>query len=175
MVYNRGMSTRKHHEPKTASTPATSQLTAAGIDFQVLEYEHDPDHMDQGYGIEAAARLGIDPKHVYKTLMADLGHERVIAVVPVDGHLDLKALAASVGAKKAVMADPATAQRESGYVLGGISPFGQRTRHRTVLDAGALDADRIVVSGGKRGFDVSVKPQDLIAVLDAVTAPLSTW
>ena len=90
--------------------------------------------MDDGYGIEAARKLGFDEHQVFKTLMADTGAARVVGVVPVSGHMDLKALAAAVGAKKAAMADPKVAMRESGYVVGGISPFGQRTRHATVLD-----------------------------------------
>ena len=163
---------RRTGRPGRASTPATLELERAGIAFRTYEYEHSSDHMDDGYGIEAARLLGIPEERVYKTLMADVGHERVVGIVPVDGHLDLKALAAAVGAKKAAMADPKVAQRESGYVLGGISPFGQRTRHRTVLDEDALGFDEILVSGGRRGFDVGLDPEDLISVLDALTAPI---
>ncbi|WP_300768170.1 Cys-tRNA(Pro) deacylase [uncultured Bifidobacterium sp.] len=155
-----------------ASTPATLQLERAGIPFRIYEYTHDADHMDSGYGVEAATRLGFDEGQVFKTLMADTGGERVIGIVPVNGHLNLKALAAAVGAKKATMADPSVAQRESGYVVGGISPFGQHTHHRTVLDEGALTYDMILVSGGKRGFDVAVSPHDLLTVLHAATAPI---
>ena len=169
------MGKRTKRSAGKSSTPATVALTKAGVDFQIYEYEHDPNHMDEGYGAEAARCLGIDPKQIYKTLMADVGAHRVIGIVPVDGHLDLKALAASVDAKKAVMADRAVAQRESGYVLGGISPFGQRTRHRTVLDQGAMAYDRILVSGGKRGFDVALDPRELVRALHATIAPLSTW
>ena len=107
--------------------------------------------------------------------MADTGSERVVGVVPVSGHMDLKALAAAVGAKKAAMADPKVAMRESGYVVGGISPLGQRTRHKTVLDESALQYDEILLSGGKRGFSVGVNPNDLLKVLDAVAAPIGTW
>ena len=112
--------------------------------------------MDDGYGIEAARKLGFDEHQVFKTLMADTGAARVVGVVPVSGHMDLKALAAAVGAKKAAMADPKVAMRESGYVVGGISPFG-------------------LVSGGKRGFSVGIAPQDLVRVLNAATAPIATW
>ena len=100
---------------------------------------------------------------------ADGGHrpERVVGVVPVSGHMDLKALAAAVGAKKAAMADPKVAMRESGYVVGGISPLGQRTHHKTVLDESALQYDEILLSGGKRGFSVGVNPNDLLKVLDS--------
>lgn len=157
------------------STPATVELERAGIAFDVYEYEHSNDHMDDGYGIEAARKLGFDEHQVFKTLMADTGTARVVGVVPVSGHMDLKALAAAVGAKKAVMADPKVAMRESGYVVGGISPLGQKTRHTTVLDDSALQFDRILVSGGKRGFSVGIAPQDLLDVLNATAAPISTW
>lgn len=165
----------KNRTSNGKSTPATLQLTDAHISFTTYEYEHSGDHMDDGYGIEAAQRLGFDEHQVFKTLMADIGNERVIGVVPVSRHLDLKALASSLGAKKAVMADPKVAQRESGYVLGGISPFGQRTTHRTVLDESALSYDTILVSGGKRGFDIGIAPADLISVLQATTAAIGTW
>lgn len=129
--------------------------------------------MDDGYGVEAATKLGFDEHQVFKTLMADTGSERVVGVVPVSGHMDLKALAAAVGAKKAAMADPKVAMRESGYVVGGISPLGQRTHHKTVLDESALQYDEILLSGGKRGFSVGVNPNDLLKVLDAVAAPIA--
>ena len=157
------------------STPAIVELERAGVPFETYEYEHSNDHMDDGYGIEAARKLGFDEHQVFKTLMTDTGAARVVGVVPVSGHMDLKALAAAVGAKKAAMADPKVAMRESGYVVGGISPFGQRTRHATVLDESALAYDRILVSGGKRGFSVGIAPQDLVRVLNAATAPIATW
>lgn len=166
---------KKKHAKGAGSTPATVMLEKAGIPFQTYEYEHSADDMDEGYGIEAAKKLGMTEQQVFKTLMADTGSARVIGIVPVSGHMDLKALAAAVGAKKATMADPKVAQRESGYVLGGISPLGQRTRHATVLDESALNFDTILVSGGKRGFDIGIAPADLVKVLDATTAPISTW
>ncbi|MBT1165385.1 Cys-tRNA(Pro) deacylase [Bifidobacterium simiarum] len=168
------MSKKKNAKGK-GSTPATLQLERAGVDFRIYEYEHSNDHMDDGYGVEAATKLGFDRHQVYKTLLADTGDELVTGVVPVSGHLDMKALAAAVGAKKAAMADPKKAMRATGYVVGGISPLGQKTRHRTVLDEGALAFDEILVSGGKRGFSIGVAPKDLIAVLDAITAPIATW
>ena len=170
-----GMAKKKKHEKGTGSTPATVQLEKAGVAFTPYEYEHSNDHMDDGYGVEAAKKLGFDEHQVFKTLMADTGSERVVGVVPVSGHMDLKALAAAVGAKKATMADPKVAMRESGYVVGGISPLGQKTLHKTVLDESALAFDTILVSGGKRGFSVGVSPEDLITVLDAVAAPIGTW
>lgn len=166
---------KKKHEKGTGSTPATVQLDKAGVTFTTYEYAHSNDHMDDGYGVEAATKLGFDEYQVFKTLMADTGTERVVGVVPVSGHMDLKALAAAVGAKKATMADPKVAMRESGYVVGGISPLGQRTHHRTVLDESALRYDEILLSGGKRGFSIGINPNDLIAVLDAVVAPIGTW
>ncbi|NEG70081.1 Cys-tRNA(Pro) deacylase [Bifidobacterium choloepi] len=166
---------KKKHEKGAGSTPATVMLEKAGIPFTTHEYEHSSDDMADGYGVEAAKKLGYDERQVFKTLMADIGAERVIGIVPVSGHMDLKALAAAVGAKKATMADPKVAQRESGYVVGGISPLGQRTRHRTVLDESAMDFDVILVSGGKRGFDIGINPADLLAVLDATSAPIATW
>lgn len=160
-----------NHAP---TTPATLQLHAAGVEFHTYVYEHSSDHLDEGYGLEAAQKLGLDPDQIYKTLMVDVGDRRVIGVVPVSRHLQMKAIAAAVSAKKAALADPRVAQRESGYVVGGISPFGQRTRHDTVLDEGALRFEEILVSGGRRGFDVGVTPTDLLAVLHAVTAPIAT-
>lgn len=166
---------KKGRESGKASTQATLQLDRAGVSFHTYSYEHSSDHMDDGYGVEAARKLGFDEHQVFKTLMADTGAALVVGVVPVSGHMDLKALAAAAGAKKASMADPKDAMRESGYVVGGISPFGQRVRHTTVLDDSALDYDEILVSGGKRGFSIGIDPRDLIAVLDAVTAPISKW
>ena len=163
---------KKKHEKGAGSTPATVQLEKAGVPFKTYEYAHSNDHMDDGYGVEAATKLGFDEHQVFKTLMADTGSERVVGVVPVSGHMDLKALAAAVGAKKAY---PKVAMRESGYVVGGISPLGQKTRHKTVLDESALQFDQILVSGGKRGLSVGVNPQDLLKVLNAVAAPIGTW
>lgn len=169
------MGKKSKHEKGAGSTPATVQLEKAGVPFKTYEYEHSNDHMDDGYGVEAAKKLGFDEHQVFKTLMADTGSERVVGVVPVSGHMDLKALAAAVGAKKASMADPKVAMRESGYVVGGISPLGQRTHHKTVLDESALQFDEILLSGGKRGFSVGVNPHDLLKVLNAVAAPIGTW
>jgi Cys-tRNA(Pro)/Cys-tRNA(Cys) deacylase len=167
----------KNHKKTTATapTPATRELTKAGIPFKVYEYEHSADHMDEGYGVEGAEKLCIDPHRSFKTLMADTGEERVIGVVPVSGHLDMKRLSAAVGAKKAAMADPKVAERESGYVVGGISPLGQRTKHTTVIDQSALDFDEIIISGGKRGFSIGVDPNDLIKALGAKVADIGTW
>ena len=158
---------------KAAATPAIAQLEQAGVAFTVHEYEHSNDDTE-GYGLEAARKLGYDERQVFKTLMADTGDERVIGVVPVNGHMSLKELAHAAGAKKAEMADPKVAMRESGYVVGGISPLGQRTEHKTVLDKSAMEFSEILVSGGKRGLILGVNPRDLVQVLDAVVAPIGT-
>ena len=153
---------------QTGGTPATVALTRAGIDFILRPYEHDP--RAESYGLEAAAALGVAPERVFKTLLADLDGQLVVGVVPVTGQLDLKALARALGGSRAAMADPSAAERATGYVVGGISPIGQRKRHRTVVDESALTHDRVLVSGGRRGLDIELAPADLLAITDAVTA-----
>ena len=144
----------------TAGTPATVALTAAGIPFAAHPYEHDP--AAPSFGLEAAEALGVEPDRVFKTLLADTDLGLVVGVVPVTGMLDLQALAAAVGAKRATMADPAVAERRTGYVVGGISPVGQKTAHPTVVDETAQLFDTVFVSGGKRGFDIELAPADLL-------------
>ncbi|PPF49488.1 Cys-tRNA(Pro) deacylase, partial [Rathayibacter rathayi] len=139
-------------------TPATVALSAAGIRFTPREYRHDP--VTTGYGLEAATALGVEPERVFKTLVVDVDGEFVVGVVPVTGSLGLKELAAAVGGKRAAMADPALAQRRTGYVLGGISPLGQKAPHRTVIDETAQLYDTVLVSGGQRGFDIELAPAD---------------
>ncbi len=151
-------------------TPATVALTAAGIAYEVRAYEHDP--RAASYGLEAAEALGVEPAQVFKTLLASLDGRLVVGIVPVSGQLDLKALARALGGSKAVMADVAAAERATGYVAGGISPIGQKRAHPTVLDASALEHDTILVSGGRRGFDLELAPHDLMAVTSAVTATI---
>ena len=152
-------------------TPATVALQRAGIHFTAHAYPHDA--AVTGYGLEAADKLGLDPERVFKTLLADADGSLVVAVVPVSGQLDLKALAAAVGAKKAVMADPKVAERKTGYVLGGISPIGQKARHTTVLDETAELYDTVFVSGGRRGFDLELSPADLITVTGATVTAIA--
>ncbi|WP_329398052.1 Cys-tRNA(Pro) deacylase [Streptomyces melanogenes] len=152
-------------------TPATVALTAAGVPFTMHAYEHDPS--SASYGEEAAAALGVSPDRVFKTLVADVDGELTVAVVPVAGSLDLKALAAAVGGKRGAMADPVAAERTTGYVRGGISPLGQRRRLRTVLDASASSHATICVSAGRRGLEVELAPGDLVALTDAVLAPVA--
>ncbi|MGW1496571.1 Cys-tRNA(Pro) deacylase [Streptomyces sp. NPDC002402] len=154
----------------SGGTPATVALTAAGTAFTVHAYDHDP--ASASYGDEAAEALGIRPDRVFKTLVADVDGELTVAIVPVAGQLDLKALAAAVGAKRATMADPAAAERTTGYVRGGISPLGQRKRLRTVLDASASAHATICVSAGRRGLEVELSPSDLTSLTGAVLAPI---
>lgn len=123
--------------------------------------------------MEAADVLGMDPAQVFKTLMVDVDGSLAVGVVPVSGTLDLKAIAAALGAKKAAMADPAAAQRRTGYVLGGISPLGQRQPSPTVIDASALKLASMLVSGGRRGLDIELAPLDLIRLTGAVTAAIA--
>lgn len=155
---------------RAGGTPATVALTAAGIAFEVRSYEHDP--RAASYGTEAAEALGVDPARVFKTLLAALDSKLVVGIVPVTGQLDLKALARALGGSKAVMAEVTAAERATGYVAGGISPVGQKRSHPTVLDASALDHRTILVSGGRRGFDLELAPADLVAVTGAVTATI---
>ncbi|MGW3039289.1 Cys-tRNA(Pro) deacylase [Kitasatospora sp. NPDC001159] len=152
-------------------TPATVALETAAVPFTVHSYEHDP--AAASYGGEAAEALGIGPERVYKTLVADVDGTLTVGVVPVAGQLDLKALAAAVGGKRAAMADPAAAERSSGYVRGGISPLGQRRPLRTVIDASALGHPTVYVSAGRRGLEVELAPADLIALTKADTAPIA--
>ncbi|CAM3286219.1 Cys-tRNA(Pro)/Cys-tRNA(Cys) deacylase YbaK [Arthrobacter ulcerisalmonis] len=153
-------------------TPATAALAAAGVRFVLHPYEHDPGA--ESYGTEAAEVLGVDPARVFKTLVVDVEGKLAVGIVPVSGTLDLKALAAVLGAKKAKMADPAAAQRRTGYVLGGISPLGQRLPSPTVLDSSALAFDTVLVSGGKRGLDIEVAPADLVRLTNAITAAIGS-
>jgi Cys-tRNA(Pro)/Cys-tRNA(Cys) deacylase len=151
-------------------TPATAVLAAAGVPFVVHPYRHDPSAAS--YGAEAAEALGMDAARVFKTLMVEVEGRLAVGVVPVSGTLDLKAFAAALGAKKAAMADPAAAERRTGYVLGGISPLGQRQSSPTVIDGSALALETMLVSAGKRGLDLELAPTDLIRLTAAVTAPI---
>ena len=147
-------------------TPATAAARRAGIAFEVLEYEHDP--KSESYGLEAAERLGLDPARVFKTLVASVDGALCVCVVPVEAQLDLRALG-----KRAAMADPRDAQRATGYVVGGISPLGQRKRIRTVLDEAAFEHETIFVSAGRRGLEIELAPADLAALTNADRAPLA--
>lgn len=153
------------------STPAVRVLTAAGVPFSQHPYEHDPSH--PSFGLEAAEVLGLDPASVFKTLLADVDTALVVAVLPVTRQLDLKALAAAVDGKRAALARPADAERVTGYVVGGISPLGQRKALPTVVDSSAEALATMYVSGGRRGFDLGLAPADLIALTRATVAPVT--
>jgi len=153
-------------------TPATALLTKRKVPFTAHPYEVDP--RAESYGEAAAAALGVPPGRVFKTLVATVDGRLAVGVVPVTGSLDLKALAAAIGAKRAAMAEPAAAERATGYVTGGISPFGQKTRLPLVVDTSATDWPTVYVSGGRRGLQVEVAPADLIGLTGATVAPIST-
>ncbi|GAA0490834.1 Cys-tRNA(Pro) deacylase [Streptomyces olivaceiscleroticus] len=161
---------KKSKNGTQGGTPATVALTRAGVPFTTHAYVHDP--AAPSYGEEAAEALGVSPDQVFKTLVADVDGVLTVAVVPVSGSLDLKALAAAVGGKRAAMADPALAERTTGYVRGGISPLGQRKKLRTVLDASAEELPVVCVSAGRRGLEIELSPADLAALTDAVFAPI---
>ncbi|MFP8907636.1 Cys-tRNA(Pro) deacylase [Streptomyces atacamensis] len=162
---------RKKQKAGSGGTPATVAATKAGVDFTLHSYEHDP--AAPSYGEEAAEALGLDPGQVFKTLVADVDGTLTVAVVPVSGSLDLKALAAAAGGKRAAMADPAAAERATGYVRGGISPLGQRKALPTVVDASAEGHATVCVSAGRRGLEIELAPADLVKLTGAVTAPIA--
>ncbi len=162
---------RRSPGKRPGGTPATAALDRAGIAFTLHPYEHDP--AAPSYGLEAAQQLGLEPSAVFKTLLADVDECLVVGIVPVSGQLDLKALASAVGGKKATMADPAAAERTTGYVVGGISPIGQKKQLVTVVDVSAMDRDTVFVSGGKRGLDLGLAPQDLVDHLGAKVAGIA--
>jgi Cys-tRNA(Pro)/Cys-tRNA(Cys) deacylase len=153
---------------KAAGTPATVLLTAQRVAHELHPYDVSPDAPN--YGALVAAALGVAPAAVFKPLIAEVDGGLTVAVVPVTGELDLKALAGAAGGKRATLADRAAAERSSGYVRGGISPLGQRRRLPTVIDDSALALDRMYVSAGRRGLQMSLAPADLIRLTDAVTA-----
>lgn len=160
---------------RAGGTPATVALTRAGVPFSEHSYQHDPGAAS--YGLEAADALGLDPRQVFKTLLTSVdpppGSGRaalVVGIVPVSAQLDLKAVAEAMHAKKATMAAPADAERATGYVVGGISPVGQKRAHPTVLDESALRFETVYVSGGRRGLDLGLSPADLVRVTQATVA-----
>lgn len=157
----------------STATPATKVLVAAKVPFTIHEYPHDP--RNPSYGTEAAEALDVPADQVFKTLVVELpGGKPAVAVVPVAAKLSLKAVAAAFGVAKAVMADPVKAQRSSGYVLGGISPLGQRRALPTVVDESATTFDRIFCSAGRRGLEIELAPADLVALTSAIVADVRT-
>ena len=149
-------------------TTATLALERAGIPFTVHEYAHDPRH--ESYGREASEALAVSPGRVFKTLIAEVDGALVTGVVPVEGELDLKALAAAAGGKKAAMAQVAAAERATGYVAGGISPVGQRKRLPVVVDESALGFNTVFCSGGRRGLEIELAPANLVRAAGATVA-----
>lgn len=164
-----------------AATPAIAVLVAARVPHQVLRYRHDP--LRHAFGAEAIEQLaggqtGVAAEQVYKTLVVAAPgaapHDLVVAVLPVRARLSLKAVAAALGVARAELAEPAVAQRATGYALGGISPFGQRRSLPTMVDTSVLGWDRVLCSAGRRGWDVAVAPADLIRLTGAVIADIQT-
>ena len=153
------------------STPATVALTRAGLPFRTHTYAHDPSAAS--YGDEAARATGVEPERIFKTLLVDTGSGLAVGVVPVSGSLDLKALATALGTKKVTMAQPAAAERSTGYVVGGISPIGQRRALPTVIDDSASRFATVFVSGGRRGFEIELAATDLAAVTGATFGPIA--
>ncbi len=158
----------------SAATPALAALTKAGVPHEVVTFDHDP--RERSFGVEAVHALtsarGITPEQIFKTLIIAVPGGLAVAILPAPARLSLKAAAAALGAERAAMAEPAAAERATGYVVGAVSPFGQRKTLPTVLDAGALAWDRVYCSAGRRGWDVAVAPQDLIRLTGAITADI---
>jgi Cys-tRNA(Pro)/Cys-tRNA(Cys) deacylase len=157
-----------------AATPAIAALIKAGVPHEVVKFEHDP--REHSFGVEAVNALtgagGIAPEQIYKTLVIAVPTGLAVAIVQASARLSLKAAAAALGVARAAMAEPAVVQRATGYLVGAVSPFGQRKPLPTVIDSGALAWERVFCSAGRRGWDVAVAPQDLIRVTGAVTADI---
>ncbi|MEY3617782.1 MAG: hypothetical protein RL726_480, partial [Actinomycetota bacterium] len=160
----------------SGGTPATVALERAGVEFNVRSFDNDIAPGESGYGKAAAAALGVSEQRVFKTLLVEANGpvRHAVAVVPVSGQLSLKAMAVAIGAKRVDMLEARTAERITGYVVGGISPFGQKKPLPTVVDSSALDHETIFVSGGKRGLDIEIAPRALTDVLGAINAAIST-
>lgn len=153
-------------------TPAIDQARKAGIAFEIQEYEHDPNA--DSYGEEAVVKLGLSPDQVFKTLVVKLDSGALaVGVVPVTGKLNLKQMANAAGAKKATMAEARDVERVTGYVLGGVSPLGQKKRLKTVVDASAESLQTVHVSAGRRGLEIALAPADLVALTGGAFAPIA--
>ena len=161
---------RSRHDAGGPTTQATLALDRARAAYIRHPYDHDPSAAS--FGLEAAAVLGVDPERVFKTLLVDTGTGLAVGIVPVAGQLDLKAMASALGVKSVTMADPVAAERSTGYVVGGISPVGQKRALLTVLDDTAYGFDTVFVSGGRRGFDIELSPTDLASLTRARRAPI---
>jgi Cys-tRNA(Pro)/Cys-tRNA(Cys) deacylase len=154
-------------------TPAVTAARRAGVPVEIHEFAHDGAD-DRGYGLEAAAAMGVEPARVFKTLVVAVDGGLAVAVVPVDRSCDLKAVAAALGAKRAAMAEARDAERATGYVVGGISPLGQKRRLPTVVDASVAAFETVFVSGGRRGLELELRAADLATLTDAVVTPIAT-
>ena len=153
-------------------TPAIKQASEAGIEFSIHEYQHDPS--SDSYGLEAAYKLGISEARVYKTLVVKLvTNELAVGIVPVSSTLNMKLIASALGVKKAALADAADVERSTAYVLGGVSPLGQKQKLKTVIDASASNHPTIYVSAGRRGLEIELSPQDLVALTRGLFAQIS--
>ena len=160
--------------PVARATPAVEAAERAGVQYRVHRYVHASDRNE--YGIEAVAALGLDAVRVFKTLVITLADGRyAVGVVPVAAMLDIKAVASALGAKHAELAPERDAERVTGYVLGGISPLGQKRALPTVIDTSALSFDTVFVSGGQRGLEIELAPQDLVTIAHATTADVARW
>ena len=159
---------------RMSATPATTQLDRLGVPYELHDYEVNvTDELTVTYGEAVAREIGVTADRVFKTLVAAVDGDLVTGIVPVAGKLNLKRLAKAIGGKKASMAEPAQAERATGYVVGGISPFGQKKRLRTVADHTITDFDTVYVSAGRRGLQVSLSPADLLRSLDAIVADIA--
>lgn len=160
-----------------AATPAIAACIAAGIPHTVFQFPHSDDHFGEEAALWLGEHHGVEAGRIFKTLVVDLHGKRTglaVAVVPVTGRLNLKAAAKALGAAKAELADPAAASRSSGYVVGGISPLGTRTRLRTLIDASVAERDNVTVSGGQRGLSIRLAPADLTQLTQASFVDLAT-
>ena len=157
--------------PAAGPTPAVTTAARAGIDYELHRYDHDPEA--PSYGQEAADSLGLPAERVFKTLVVTVDDRFIVAVVPVATELDLKALAAVVGGRKALLAHPSEAERATGYVVGGISPLGQKRKLPVVVDKTATSWATIFVSGGRRGLEIELAPADLVRLAGAQIAPVA--
>ncbi|GGE64247.1 Cys-tRNA(Pro)/Cys-tRNA(Cys) deacylase [Streptosporangium jomthongense] len=152
-------------------TPGINAASKAGISYRIHEYEHDP--ASTSYGTEAAEKMGVDPARVFKTLVVSVdGKSLAVGVLPVTAMLSLKRIARAAGGKKASMADPQEVQRRTGYVLGGVSPLGQKSRLKTFIDSSAENFDTLFVSAGRRGLEIELSPGDLARLSDGQLVPL---
>ncbi|MDO5035096.1 MAG: Cys-tRNA(Pro) deacylase [Actinomycetaceae bacterium] len=159
---------------QSASTPAVAFLLERGVEFEELHYNHAAE-FDRGFGVEAAEKLGFAFAEVFKTLMVEVDGDAKCVLVPVDHRMSLKKVSRAFGGKRANMLAPDKAQRRTGYVVGGISPFGQKTPAPILIDESCLELDYVVVSGGRRGFSVRLEVLDFLEVSGAQTADILSW